>query len=154
MPPQEGSLKKKTEGEFVEDEKNISKLIEVLIKSFLRTDSDYGAITDIKTDINNVYRILRDYIVEEKLDICTLKLNDHILMSKTSAGFEDIYTIIKENSQLKIKKDTIEIWDDSKNKIIHFLIMPLRKHFPIEYETDQDRERIIDILLREYSEGW
>lgn len=154
MPHQKGSLKKKTESKFIEDEKNILKLIEVLIKSFLRTDSDYGAITDIRTDINHVYRIVRNYIVEEELDICALKLDDHIIMSKTNVGFEDLYVIIRKHSQLEVKKNMIEIWDDSKNKILHFLIMPLRKHFPIEYESDQDKERIINILIKEYSEGW
>ena len=154
MPHQKNSLKKRTEGKFIEDEENISKLIQVLIKSFLRTDSDYGAITDIETDVNYVYKIVRDYIVEEKLDVCALKLDDRILMSKTNVNFEDIYTVIRKYSRLEVKKDMIEIWDDSKNRIIHFLVMPLRKHFPIEYASDQDRKRIINTLLEEYSKGW
>jgi hypothetical protein len=154
MPLQKNSLKKKIEGEFIEDEANMSKLVEVLIKSFLMTDSDYGVISDIKIDVDYVYRIVRNYISEERLDVCALKLGNRIFMSKTNIGFDDIYVVIEEHSQLKAKKDMIEIWDDAINKIIHFLIMPLRKHFPIEYTTEVERDKIIDTLLDEYSNIW
>ncbi|MBS7634747.1 hypothetical protein KEJ34_04535 [Candidatus Bathyarchaeota archaeon] len=154
MPLQKNSLRKRIEGEFIEDEANISKLIEVLIKSFLMTDSDYGVISDIKIDIDHIYRLVRNYIAEERLDICALKLGDRIFMSKTSIGFDDIYAVIQGHSLLKAKKDMIEIWDDTINKIIHFLIMPLRKHFPIEYTTEVERDEVIGTLLEEYSDIW
>jgi hypothetical protein len=154
MPLQKNSLRKKIESEFIEDEANISKLIEVLIKSFLMTDSDYGVISDIKIDVDNVYRLVRNYIAEERLDVCALKLGDRIFMSKTNIGFDDIYAVIEEHSQLKAKKDMVEIWDDAVNRIVHFLIIPLRKHFPIEYTTEAERDKIVDTLLDEYSNIW
>ena len=153
MPPQRRtSLKKRIEGEFPEETANIGKLIETLIKSFLRTDSNYGAIADIDTDVNYVYKLVKNYISEEKLDIYALKLGNRILMSKTNLDFEEVYEVIRKHSYLKTKMGVVEIWDDLENQILHFLILPLRKHFPIEYSTRSEKEKIINVLLREYVE--
>jgi hypothetical protein len=147
------SLRKRIEGEFIEKDTSIHKLIEMLIKSFLRADSDYGAITDIKTDVDYIYKIVKNYISNEKLDIYALKIGNCILMSKTNVIFDEIYEIIKERSYLKARKGVVEVWDDPNNRILHFLIMPTRKHFPIEYVTDSDKEEIIKILIDEYAEA-
>ena len=138
------SLKKKVEGEFSEQSINVGKLVKTLIKSFLRSESNYGAITDIKSDINNIYEMAVSYIDEEKLDIYALKLEDRILLSKTSIEFEDIYEIMKGRSELQIKKDMIEIWDDPENKILHLIVVPVRKHFPIEYSTAREKAKMIE----------
>lgn len=152
MPPQKSSpLRKRIEGEFIEGE-SVDKLVETLIKSFLRTDSDYGAITEIETGIDHIYRLVKNYISEERLDIYALKLENRILMSKTNIGFDDLYKVIKERSHLRAKKGIVEVWDDSESGIIHFLIMPIRKHFPIEYAADNEKEKIINLLLKEYSD--
>lgn len=140
------SLRKRVEGEFRE-EGGINKLVETLIKSFLRADSDYGAIADIETDIDQIYRLVKNYISEERLDIYALKLEDRILMSKTNISFDDIYEVIKRRSYLRAKKGIVEVWDDPESEIIHFLIMPIRKHFPIEYATEDERENIVNFLL-------
>jgi len=141
-------LRRKVSGEFEEDI-SIGKLIETLVKSFLKSDSDYGAITDIKTDVDSVFKLAREYISKEDLDICVLKIGNSIFMSKTSARFDDIYKVIKKNSQLTVKRDIIEIWDDAENGILHFLVLPLRKHFPIDYESNSERREIINALLKE-----
>ncbi|MEM1581971.1 MAG: hypothetical protein QXK89_05620 [Candidatus Bathyarchaeia archaeon] len=146
------TLKKRVEGEFIEEDANINKLVETLIKSFLRTDSDYGAISDIKSDVNYIYRLVKNYISEEKLDIYALKLGNRILMSKTNIGFDEIYEVIKERSRLEAKKGIIEVWNDPESGIIHFLVLPLRKHFPIEYTTDNEKENIMNTLLEEYAD--
>lgn len=151
-PQKSSSLRKRIEGEFSEDEVGITKLIETLMRSFLRADSDYGAIADIKTDIDHVYGLVKNYISEERLDVYALKLEDRILMSKTNVGFDELYEVIRERSNLKAKSGIIEIWDDQENKILHFLIMPLRKHFPIEYSTEAEKEKIVNILLKEYAD--
>ncbi len=154
MPPQRRiSLKKKIEGEFPEEGANITKLIETLIKSFLKTDSSYGAIADINTNADYIYELVKNYISKEKLDIYALKLGNRILMSKTSVGFEEIYEVIKSHSYLKTKEGVVEIWDDAENRILHFLIIPLRKHFPIEYSTNNEKEKIVNMLLKEYAES-
>ncbi len=140
----DSTLKKKVEGEFPEDAINVSKLVKTLIKSFLKSDSDYGAITDIKTDINHIYGMVRDVIDEEKVDIYALKLDDRVLLSKTGVDFERIYEVIKGRSELEIKKDMIEIWDDVKNRILHLIVVPVRKHFPIEYSTSKEKEKMIE----------
>ncbi|MCX8170953.1 MAG: hypothetical protein N3E47_03125 [Candidatus Bathyarchaeota archaeon] len=145
-------LRKKVEEEFVEEGVGASKLIEMLVKSFLRAGSDYGAITDIKTDVDNIYMLVKSYISEKRLDIYVLKIGDRILMSKTNENFDRIYEVIKERSSLEIKRGIIEIWDDSENGLLHFLIIPLRKHFPIEYATDSDKEKTIKALLDKYSD--
>ena len=46
------SLKKKGEGEFSERTINVGKLVKTLMMSFLRSKSDYGSITDIKSDVD------------------------------------------------------------------------------------------------------
>jgi len=140
----DSTLKKKVEGEFPEDEVSVSKLVKTLIKSFLKSDSDYGAITDIKTDIDHIYGMVCDVIDEEKVDVYALKLEDRVLLSKTGADFEAIYEVIKSRSELEIKKDMIEIWDDARNRILHLIIVPVRKHFPIEYSTSKEKEKIIE----------
>ncbi|MEM1607137.1 MAG: hypothetical protein QW341_04155 [Candidatus Bathyarchaeia archaeon] len=145
-------LKKKVEEEFIEESVGVEKLIEMLVKSFLRADSDYGAITDIRTDIDSIYMLMKSYVSEEKLDIYVLKIGDKILMSKTNVNFDRIYEVIKERSHLEAKRGIIEIWDDPENGLLHFLIVPLRKHFPIEYATDNDKEKTIKVLLNEYSD--
>jgi hypothetical protein len=138
------SLKKKVEGEFEEDTLNVGKLVKTLIQSFLKSDSNYGAITDIKTDINNIYNTVRDYIKEEKVDVYAIKMDDRILLSKTNVDFDDIYQVIKERSELKVKEDVIEIWDDSEEKILHLIILPVKKHFPIEYANFREKENIME----------
>ncbi|MBS7606257.1 MAG: hypothetical protein QW502_02825 [Candidatus Bathyarchaeia archaeon] len=153
MTPQKiSSLRKRVEGEFSEEETGITKLIDTLMRSFLRADSDYGAIADIKTDINHIYGLVKNYISEERLDVYALKLEDRILMSKTNVGFDELYEVIRERSNLKEKSGMVEIWDDQENKILHFLIIPLRKHFPIEYSTEAEKEKIINTLLKEYAD--
>lgn len=144
------SLKKKVESEFIEEGANLTKLVKTLIRSFLRADSDYGAIADIKTDANYIYKLVKNYIAKEGLDIYALKLGNRILMSKTNLGFDKLYEVIRGRSRLEAKKDNVEIWDDSENRILHFIIIPLRKHFPIEYKADE-REKIIGILLKKYA---
>ena len=143
------SLKKKVESEFIEEGANLTKLVKTLIRSFLRADSDYGAIADIKTDVNYIYKLVKNYIAKEGLDIYALKLGNRILMSKTNLGFDKLYEVIRGRSRLEAKKDNVEIWDDSENRILHFIIIPLRKHLPIEYKADE-REKIIGILLKKY----
>lgn len=147
----EKSLKKKVEGDFKEDF-SISNLIETLMKSFLRSESDYGAITDIKTNVDHVFKLIKEYIDREGLDVCVLKVKDDIFMSKTNVHFDEIYEVVRERSQLRAKKGIIEVWDDRDNKILHFLVIPLRKHFPINYESDYEREEIEEILLKECME--
>ncbi|MCW4021418.1 MAG: hypothetical protein NWF14_09365 [Candidatus Bathyarchaeota archaeon] len=142
-PDGNSSLKKKVEGEFQEQTINVGKLVKTLVKSFLRSDSNYGAITEIKTDINRIYEMLSDYIDQEKIDVYALKIEDRILLSKTSMEFEEIYEVVKERSELQIKKDMIEIWDDPENKILHLIIVPVRKHFPIDYSTTKGKAKII-----------
>jgi hypothetical protein len=138
------SLKKKVENEFSEQSINVGKLVKTLIKSFLRSDSNYGAITDIKSDINHIYEMAVSYIDEEKLDVYVLKLEDRILLSKTGADFDDVYEVMKGHSELQIKKDMIELWDDPENKILHLIVVPVRKHFPIEYSTVKEKDKMVE----------
>lgn len=146
------SLRKKVEEDIAEEE-GAHKLIETLIKSFLRADSDYGAITEIRTDIDYIYKIIKNYISKENLDVYALKIGNIIFLSKTNVGFDEIYEVIKERSHLEAKKGIIEIWNDLENGILHFLIIPLRKHFPIEYTTDKEKERIVKMLIDKYAEA-
>ncbi|MEM2341970.1 MAG: hypothetical protein QXX94_00765 [Candidatus Bathyarchaeia archaeon] len=147
------SLRKRVEEDLAEEDESAHKLIETLVKSFLRADSDYGAITEIRTDINYIYKIIKNYISKENLDVYALKIGNVILLSKTNVGFDEIYEVIRERSHLEVKKGIIEIWDDLENGILHFLIIPLRKHFPIEYATDEEKEKTVKILIDEYSEA-
>jgi len=146
------SLRKRVEGEFIEEDASIHRLVEVLIKSFLRADSEYGAITDIKADVDYIYKLVKNYISNEKVDVYALKIGNCILMSKTNIGFDEVYEIIKERSYLKARRGVAEVWDDPSNRILHFLIIPIRKHFPIEYVTDSEKEKIVKILIDEYAE--
>jgi len=147
MPPEgKSALRKKIAGEFSEENLGIRKLIETLIKSFLRTDSNYGMITDIKSDINALYNCIRDYITREKLDIYALKFGNQILLSRTNFGFDEIYEVIRMNSILQLKKNMLELWDDEKNKILHLIIAPLKKHFPIEYSNEREKLKIMKTL--------
>ena len=130
--------------EFSEQDEGVKKLVETLVQSFLRSDSDYGAITDINTDIKQVYQVVRNYVSSENLDIYALKLEERILLSRTNEGFEDLYEVIKNHSQLQIRHNMIEVWDDPKNKILHLIIMPVRKHFPIEYSTEKEKIRMVE----------
>jgi hypothetical protein len=134
------TLRKKVEREVKEENGAVKELVETLIISFLKSDSDYGAITDLNIDINRIYDIVRDYIVSEKLDVYALMLGDRILLSRTNMGFEELYEVIKGKSQPQLKRDIIEVWDDPKNKILHLIIIPFRKHFPIEYTNEKEKE--------------
>jgi len=148
MSNDDSSLRERIEEEFEEQKVGIEKLIEMLIESFCRSDSDYGAIADVESDIDQVYFMVKKYIEEKKMDIYALKINDRILLSRTKEGFEDLYEVIKRHSELQIKKDMIEIWDDANNKILHLLVMPVRKHFPIKYRTQKQKiEMIKEISL-------
>ena len=140
----ESSLKKKVEGEFSEQTVDVSNLVRTLVKSFLRSDSNYGAITDIKSDINFIYDLVVKYIEGEKMDVYALKLDDRILLSRTSADFDDVYEVLKARSELQIKKDMIEMWDDAANRILHLIIVPVKKHFPIEYSNAKEKAKIIE----------
>jgi len=139
----DSSLREEVEGEFEEQKIGVEKLIETLIESFLRSSSDYGAITDIETDIDQIYLLVKKYVEEKKIDVYVLKINDRVLLSKTNEGFDDLYEVIKQNSELQIKKDMIEIWDDAKNKILHLLVIPVRKHFPIKYTNSKQKMETI-----------
>jgi hypothetical protein len=37
----------------------------------------------------------------------------------------------------------IEIWDDAENKILHLLVIPVRKHFPIKYTSPKKKIEMI-----------
>jgi len=137
------SLREEVEGEFEERKIGIEKLIETLLESFLRSHSNYGAIADIETDIDQVYFLVKKCIEKKKIDVYALKIDNRILLSKTNEEFDDLYKVIKRCSELQIKKDMIEIWDDADNKILHILVMPVRKHFPIEYANSKQRIEII-----------
>ncbi|MCS7119821.1 MAG: hypothetical protein RMJ07_06715 [Nitrososphaerota archaeon] len=139
-------LKKKVEGEFEEKTPNIDKLVKTLIQSFLKSGSNYGAITDIETDINSIYRVVSNYIDREKIDVYALKLDNRILLSKTNEDFDEIYEVVKMKSKLQEKRDVIELWDDPENKILHVIVLPVRKHFPIEYGDIKEKQRIIEKL--------
>ena len=140
----DSSLKKKVEGEFSEQTVDVSNLVRTLVKSFLRSDSNYGAITDVKSDINRIYELIVQYIGAEKMDVYALKLDDRILLSRTSADFDNLYEVIKTRSELQIKKDMIEIWDDAANRILHLIVVPVKKHFPIEYLNDREKAKIVE----------
>lgn len=146
MRPQRGSLRREVEGEF-EEGANIDRLVETLLASFLKSKSNYGLITDIKTDVDNVFRVVRDIISRKMLDIYALKVKNEIYLSKTIERFNKLYDTIRDKSSLKAKRDLVEIWDDNENKILHFLVPSLKRHFPIEYEDDREREEIIKALL-------
>jgi len=137
------SLRKEIEGEFEEQKIGIEKLIETLMESFLRSSSNYGAIADIETDIDRIYLLVKKHIEENKIDVYALKIGNRILLSKTSRDFDDLYEVIKRHSELQIKKDMIEIWDDADNKILHLLVIPVRKHFPIEYANPKQKIELI-----------
>ena len=148
MSADDSTLKERIEGEFEEQKIGIEKLIETLMESFCRSDSDYGAIADIESDIDQIYFMVKKYIEEKRMDIYALKINNRILLSRTNEGFEDLYEVIKRHSGLQIKKDMIEIWDDADNKILHLLVMPVRKHFPIKYRTQKQKiETIKEISM-------
>ena len=136
-------LKERVEEEFKEEDVNLNRLVETLMESFLRSNSNYGAITDIETDIDRIYDLVRECIEKRKMEVYALKIDDRILLSKTNEEFSDIYEVIKECSDLQIKKDMIEIWDDAKNKILHLLIIPIRKHFPLRYKSSRQKLEII-----------
>ncbi|HIE18458.1 TPA: hypothetical protein EYP75_01895 [Candidatus Bathyarchaeota archaeon] len=148
----DSSLREEIEGEFEEQKEGVEKLIETLMESFLRSSSDYGAIADIETDIDPIYLLVKEYIEEKKMDVYALKIDDRILLSRTNEGFDDLYEVIKQHSELQIKKDMIEIWDDAKNKILHLLVIPVRKHFPIKYKSPKQKmETIKKISLMTWS---
>jgi len=143
-PEGDPSLRKKVEGDFPEGTLNVAELVKTLMKSFMKSESNYGAITDIETDMDSIYDMVSSYIGKEKLDICALRLGDRILLSKTDVGFENLYEVIRGRSQLQIKKDMIEIWDDADNRILHLIIVPVRKHFPLDYSTDKQKAKMVE----------
>ena len=148
----DSSLREEIAEEFEEQKVGVEKLIETLIESFLRSNSDYGAIANIETDIDQIYFLVKRYIEEKKIDVYALKIDDRILLSRTNEGFDDLYEVIKQHSELQIKKDMIEIWDDAKNKILHLLVIPVRKHFPIKYTSSKQKmETIKKISLMTWS---
>lgn len=140
------SLRKRVEGEF-EESAGLNKLIETLLGSFLKSESSYGIITDIKTDIDNVFSFVKDIISKKGLDIYALKIRDEIYLSKAVRHFDELYDVIRGRSLLIAKKGLIEIWDDHESKILHFLVPSLRKHFPIEYENEYERKEIVEALI-------
>jgi len=140
---EDSSLREEIEGEFEEQKIGIDKLIETLLESFLRSNSDYGAIADIETDIDQIYLLVKKHIEKKKLDVYALKIDNRILLSKTEERFDDLYEVIKQHSELQIKKDMIEIWDDANNKILHLIVMPVRKHFPIKYTSPKQKINLI-----------
>jgi len=139
----DSSLREKVEGEFEERKTGVIELIKTLMESFLRSNSNYGAITDIQTDINRIYLLVKRYIEEKKLNVYALRIGDRILLSRTDETFDDLYKVIRQHSKLQVKRDVIEIWDDSDNKILHLLILPVRKHFPIKYTSSRQKTQII-----------
>jgi len=139
-------LKKSVEGEFDEGA-GVNNLIETLLRSFLKSESNYGLITDIRTDVNNVFRLVKELIAEKNLNIYALKVRDEIYLSKAVEHFNELYKVVRERSQLKIKKGIVEIWDDSDNKILHFFVPSLRRHLPIEYESEHEKKEIMENLL-------
>jgi len=139
-------LLEKVEVEISEQNMGKKEIIAVLIEKFLKSDSSNGEITDIEGDVQSVYDLTRDYICERKLDVCALRFRDKILLSKTDFEFEDIQKAVQMYSTLIAKRDITELWDDCKNKILHLLIMPLRKHFPIGYSDEKDKLEIIERL--------
>ena len=139
----DSSLRERVEGEFEERKTGIIELIKTLMQSFLRSNSNYGAITDIQTDINRIYILVKRYIEEKKLNVYALRIGDRILLSRTDETFDDLYNVIRQHSKLQVKRDVIEIWDDSDNKILHLLILPVRKHFPIKYNSSRQKAQII-----------
>jgi len=143
-PEGDPGLGKKVEGDFPGSTLNVAELVKTLMKSFMKSESNYGAITDIETDMNSIYDVVRNYINREELDIYALRLGDRILLSKTDAAFENLYEVIRGRSQLQIKKDMIEIWDDADNRILHLIIVPVRKHFPLDYSTDKQKTNMIE----------
>lgn len=143
------SLRKKVEEEF-EESIGINKLLDTLLKSFLKSDSAYGLITDIKADVNNVFRIVKETISDKGLDIYALKIGNEIYLSKAIEHFNELYEVVKKRSLLKAKKGLMEIWDDCESRILHFLVPSLRRHLPIEYKDDREKKEIIEALLESY----
>ena len=138
------SSKKNVKGEIPEQSINMNNLVKTMLENFLTSDGNYGAITDIKADTNSIYTTMMDYVNKEKLDVYVLKLEDRILLSKTNVRFEELYKTIKKQSELEIKKEMIEIWNDTNNKILHLIIVPVRKHFQIEYSTTTQKTELIE----------
>ncbi|MBS7640269.1 MAG: hypothetical protein QXJ19_06500 [Candidatus Bathyarchaeia archaeon] len=150
MCSQEGkSLRKKVEEEF-EESIGINKLIDTLLKSFLKSDSAYGLITDIKADIDDVFRMVKEAISGKGLDIYALKIRNEIYLSKAIEQFNKLYEVVRKRSLLRAKKGLMEIWDDCESRILHFLIPSLRRHLPIEYKDDHEKKEIIEALLKSY----
>ena len=137
------SSKKNVEGEIPEQNINMINLVKTMLRNFLASDGNYGAITDIKADTNSIYTTMMDYVNKEKLDVYVLKLEDRILLSKTNVCFEELYKAIEKQSEIEIKKKMIEVWNDTNNKILHLIIIPVKKHFPIEYSTPTQKTELI-----------
>ena len=136
--------KKNVEEKIPEHNRNMSNLIKTMLRNFLASDESYGVITDMKADTNSIYTAIMDYVNKENLDVYVLKLEDRVLLSKDNPLFEEVYNAIKKQSELEIKKDIIEIWNDHNNKILHLIIIPVRKHFPIEYSTTTQKTELIE----------
>jgi len=142
----EKGLLEKVEADISEHDQDKREVIAVLISKFLKSESCYGEITNIEGDVQSVYDLTRNYLCERKLDVCALRFGDKILLSRTSFEFEDVQKVVQMHSVLIAKRDIIELWDDSQNRILHLLILPLRKHFPISYTDEKDKLEIIERL--------
>lgn len=140
-------ISSKKKGETKQQENAMSSMVKALIEIFVRSDENYGAITNMKADINSVHRLLMDYVNREKLDVYMLKLEDRILLSKTNMCFEKLYKTIRRQSNLEVKKDVMEIWDNAYDKILHLFVIPTRKHFIMKYSTIAQKKILINQIL-------
>jgi hypothetical protein len=142
------ALIEREEEEILEKDLNNERAVGSLIRKFLKSDSDYGEITNIKQDIVHIYDLIKEYVLQNHLDIYALKLQDKIILSRTNFEFEKIQKVVKNHSNLILEIDMIEIWDDLKNKILHLLILPLRKHFPISYNNGKSKLEKVELILK------
>jgi hypothetical protein len=145
------ALKERVEEEISDQGFNNERVVESLIKKFLESDSDYGEISNVEHDIKYIYDLIRDYVFQKHLDIYALRLKEKIILSRTNFEFENIHNVVRCHSDLVLEIDMIEIWDDSENKILHLLILPLRKHFPISYSSSKTKLKKIELILNSIS---
>jgi len=143
----EKGLAKRVEAEISEKELDKRDIIAVLIDKFVKSDSSYGELTGIEGDVQYVYDLVRGYVCQEKLDVYALRFGDKILLSRTDFEFEEVRKAIEMYSVLVAKREIVELWDDCQNKILHLLIMPLRKHFPIGYSNEESKLRMVEKIL-------
>jgi hypothetical protein len=142
-----GNLSSRKKGEVEYREQTIRGMVKTLLENFMRSDVNYGTITETKADVKDVYKVLMDYVNREKLDVYMLKLEDRILLSKTNVRFEELYETVRKKSKLETKKDITEIWNDADNQILHLFVIPIRKHFPIEYSNTTHKTDLVNKIL-------